>query len=131
MCVRELRHELAEEVPVSGWAQILSLGAAFGGLAGGFGAGATAQGEERRAGPWLWRGGRGAAAVSAHSRVRHVLEAEAILLAHAQLLAARVRRLARREDLGAERRGAVQRLRADGSARAGERVVHTWGVMTR
>ena len=38
-------------------AQILSLGAAFGGLAGGFeGAGAAAQEEEKRPGPRLWHG---------------------------------------------------------------------------
>ena len=45
-------------------AQILSLGSAFGGLAGGFeGAGAAAQEEGERPGPWLWQGWpRGAAA---------------------------------------------------------------------
>ena len=45
-------------------AQILSLGAAFGGLACGFeGAGATAQEERKRPGPWPWQGWpRGAAA---------------------------------------------------------------------
>ena len=45
-------------------AQILSLGAAFGGVAGGFkAAGATAQEEGKRAGPWLWQERpRGAAA---------------------------------------------------------------------
>ena len=38
-------------------AQILSLGAATGGLAGGFeGAGAAAQEEGKRPGPWLWQG---------------------------------------------------------------------------
>ena len=38
-------------------AQILTLGAATGGLAGGFeGAGATAQEAGKRPGPWLWRG---------------------------------------------------------------------------
>ena len=45
------------DVPVSGLGVAFGgLGVAFGGLAGGFeGAGATAQEERRRAGPWLWR----------------------------------------------------------------------------
>ena len=54
-------------------------GAAFRGLAGGFeGAGATAQEEGKRAGPWLWQGGRvplplaRAAAVSTGLRVRQL-----------------------------------------------------------
>ena len=51
-------------------AQILSLGAAFGGLAGGFeGAGAAAQEEGKRPGPWLWQEWpRGAAAAEGGRR---------------------------------------------------------------
>ena len=53
---------------------ILSLGAAFGGLAGGFeGAGAAAQDEVGRPGPWLWQGWpRGAAAAEGGRRVNRL-----------------------------------------------------------
>jgi hypothetical protein len=55
-------------------AQILSLGAAFGGLAGCFeGAGATAQEERKRPGPWLWQGWpRGVAAGEGGRRVNRL-----------------------------------------------------------
>ena len=67
-------------------AQILSLGAALGGLAGGCeGAGATAWEEGKRAGPWLWHERpwalplpRAAAAVSTGSRVLGVVVQQAL-----------------------------------------------------
>ena len=64
---------LGRRLSVSG-AQIVSLGAAFGGLAGGFeGAGATAQDERERPGPWLWQGWpRGAAAGEGGRRVNRL-----------------------------------------------------------
>ena len=54
--------------------QILSLGLAFGVLAGGFeGAGAAAQEEGERAGPWLWQGWPcGAAAAERGRRVNRL-----------------------------------------------------------
>ena len=55
-------------------AQILSLGAATEGPAGGFeGAGATAQEEGKRPGPWLWQGWPcGAAAAEGGRRVNRL-----------------------------------------------------------
>ena len=51
-------------------AQILSRGAATGGLAGGpKAAGATAQDEVGRPGPWLWQGGQWGAAAGEGGRV--------------------------------------------------------------
>ena len=68
-------HQLARHVPVSGvGSQVLSLGRATGGLAGGFeAAGAAAQDEGERPGPWLWQGGQwGAAAGEGGRRVNRL-----------------------------------------------------------
>ena len=57
-------------------AQILSLGAAFGGLAGGFdGTDGAAQEEGERPGPWLWRGWPCGAAAGEGGRRDNRLEA--------------------------------------------------------
>ena len=55
-------------------AQVLSLGAAFGGLAGGFkGAGGAAKDEGKHPGPWLWQAGQwGAAAAEGGRRVNRL-----------------------------------------------------------
>ena len=56
-------------------AQILSVGAATGGLAGGFeGAGAAAQNEGKRPGPWLWQEWHWGAAAAEGGRHLNLLE---------------------------------------------------------
>ena len=69
---------------VSG-AQIVSLGAAFRGLAGGFeGAEATAQDEGERPGPWLWQGGPCSAAAAEGGRRVNRLERTDGMASHAR-----------------------------------------------